>query len=326
VGALERFARDLPVREHVDVVRGERIGPIWRLEASDHTVVAANIIVASGFHNVPRRPDFASALPAYVRQLHAAEYRRADDVEGSILVVGGGQSGVQIADDLIDAGKRVYVATSRVGRMPRRHRGRDANEWLLDTGQFEFPVDEADSAMIEAAPPQISGVAGGRTISYQYLARRGATLLGRAVGYDNGRLELDPDVGSNIRFADERSRMFRASWDKHLTENGVALDGDTTRDPADETDERLHGVLGPSSLDLAATGIATVIWATGFRPSTGWLPEGALDAGHRPQLPGLHVVGAPWLTHRSSANLYGMAADAARLVRAIADARLDAVA
>lgn len=322
VKSLERFAATLPVSENVEVRRAERVGPVWRLETSERTVVAAALVVASGFQNVPRRPEFADALPAEVVQLHTADYRGAADLDGAVLVVGGGQSGLQIADDLLDAGKRVYLATSRVGRVPRRYRGRDAVEWMRDTGQLDLPLENADPAVVDAAPPQISGAAGGRTVSYQYLARRGATLLGRVIGADERRLGLDPEVGANVSFADEASRMFRAACDRHLAEHAAPA----VVDPADEPDERLYRLKGPSSLDFATAGIGTVIWATGFSPSIGWLPNGTLDSAMRPQLPGLHVIGAPWLTHRSSANLYGMPVDAERIARTIAGEQLAAVA
>jgi putative flavoprotein involved in K+ transport len=195
-------------------------------------------------------------------------------------------------------------------------------EWMRDTGQLDLPLEDADRAVIDAAPPQISGAAGGRTLSYQYLVRRGATLLGRVLGADERGLELDPEIGANVWFADEASRMFKAACDRHPT----AADGDSVPDPADEPDERFYRLKGPNSLDLAAAGIGTVIWATGFSPSIGWLPDGALGAGMQPQLPGLHVIGAPWLTHRSSANLYGMSADAERIALTITGEQLAAVA
>src|ERR671929_1736199 len=127
------------------------------------------VVVASGFQNVPRRPAYADARPAEIGQLHVADYRRPDELEDGVLVVGGGQSGVQIADDLLEAGKRVYLSTSRVGRLPRRYRGRDAFEWMRETGQLDLPAEQADEATLRATPPQVSGVGGGRTVSYQQL-------------------------------------------------------------------------------------------------------------------------------------------------------------
>lgn len=323
VAGLERFAHGLPVFEGVEVFRAEKSGPVWQLDTSHGQLVAGAVVVASGFQNIPRRPDYANALPAEIEQLHSADFRRPGDLEGPVLVVGGGQSGVQIAEDLLDYGHDVYLSTSRVGRLPRRHRGRDAFEWLRDTGQLDLPTHQADAAMIAATPPQVSGAARGRSISYQGLASRGATLLGRALGWSGRRLELAPDLGANVEFADGVSQSFRGAWDALAASRGDGqLDGH--RDPADEPAEHLHRLSGPDSLDLAAAGISTVIWATGFDPSTKWLPKSALDTAGRPRLSALHVIGAPWLTHRSSANLYGMAADAERLASIYSGAALAA--
>jgi putative flavoprotein involved in K+ transport len=322
VAGLERFAQGLPVFEGVEVIRAELLGRTWRLETSRGTLLAGAVVVASGFQNVPRRPDFAAALPPGIEQMHVADYRRAGDLDGAVLVVGGGQSGLQIAEDLLSGGHKVYLSTSRVGRLPRRYRGRDAFEWLRDTGQLDVAREEADSAVLGATVPQISGADGGRTVSYQQVARRGATLLGRAVGCDGRRLELAQNVGDNVRFADEVSTMFRAAWDNRVDARDVGPA--TERDVADEAAPDLYGLRGPLSLDLAAAGVSTVIWATGFDASVSWLPPHALDLTWQPRLPNLHVVGAPWLTHRSSSNLYGMAADAERVAAVFAELGLAA--
>jgi putative flavoprotein involved in K+ transport len=320
VDGLVRFAEGLPVFEGVAVHRAEHVGGAWRLETSHGPLLAGAVVVASGFQNVPRRPAYADALPREIEQLHVADYRRPEDLEGAVLVVGGGQSGVQIAEDLLEAGRQVYLATSRVGRVPRRYRGRDAFEWLRETGQLDLPREEADVAMLAATLPQISGAGGGRTVSYQGLAEAGATLLGRAVGWDGHRLQLAPDLGANVRFADEASAMFRALWDRQAATSSQTVEA--LPDPADEAAEALYTLRGPDSLDLEAHGISTIIWATGFGPTIGWLPSAALDRLGRPRLPNLHVIGAPWLTHRPSGNLYGMAGDAERLACSFADTRV----
>jgi putative flavoprotein involved in K+ transport len=162
VAAFERLAARLPVVEGAEVFSARRSEARWRVDTSRGPLLADAVVVASGFQSVPRRPGYASALPSEIAQLHAADYRRPGELGDGVLVVGGGQSGVQIAEDLLDAGKRVYVATSRVGRLPRRYRGRDAYEWLRDNGQLDLPRHEADPATIAATPPQVSG---GRTLS-----------------------------------------------------------------------------------------------------------------------------------------------------------------
>jgi putative flavoprotein involved in K+ transport len=326
IAALERFADGLPIVEGVEVLRARRVGDSWRVATSHGSLVAGAVVVASGFQNVPRKPGYADALPPEIEQLHVADYRRPEDLAGAVLVVGGGQSGLQIAEDLLDAGRRVYLSTSRVGRLPRRYRGRDAFEWLREGGQLDLPRERADPAVIGTAPPQLSGAAGGRTVSYQRLANRGATLLGRTVGWDGRRLELAPDLGANVWFADESSRMFRAAWDRRAARSSGKLEPAGDLEPADEPADDLYDLDGPTTLDLTAAGISTVIWATGFGASIGWLPPAALDLQWHPQLPDLHVIGAPWLTHRSSANLYGIAADAERLATALADVDVGAAA
>jgi putative flavoprotein involved in K+ transport len=326
VAALERSARRLPVAEGVEVFSARRTGPGWRLDTTRGPISADAVVVASGFQNVPRIPSYAADLPEEVRQLHVADYRSPDALGDGVLVVGGGQSGLQIAEDLVEAGRRVYLATSRVGRIPRRFGGRDAFEWLRDSGQLDIPRDQADPTMVGATPPQVSGAHGGRTVSYQALASRGVTLLGRAAGWKGGRLELAADLGDNVRFADAFSSLFRAAWAKraHLLAGGRNVAGES--DAADEAAPHLYDARGPASLDFAAAKITTVIWATGFGPSIGWLPSDAVDGRRRPQLPGLYVMGAPWLTHRSSASLYGMRTDADLVVGALARAPMSRAA
>jgi putative flavoprotein involved in K+ transport len=315
IAALERLAEALPVYERVEVLRARPAGGAWELETTGWSFIADDVVVASGFQNVPRKPGFADELPAELTQLHVADYRRPDDLPGAVLVVGGGQSGLQVAEDLLRGGRRVFLATSRVGRMPRRYRGRDAFEWLHETGQLDLPTEQADPATVGGAPPQISGGAGkGETLSYQRLANAGATLLGRATGWDGRRLTLAGDLGSNVWFADQVSGMFREAWDRHAAGLAPAAEAD----PADEPARQLYGLEGPSSLDLDANGISTIVWATGFGLSIDWLPPAALDDRGHPQLAGLHVIGAPWLTHRMSGGLYGIASDADRVARAVA--------
>jgi putative flavoprotein involved in K+ transport len=321
IAALDRLAEELPVHEGVDVLRARPAGAAWELETTAGRLTADDLVVASGFQNVPRTPAFAAELPARLRQLHVGEYRRPGDVDGAVLVVGGGQSGLQVAEDLLRGGRRVFLATSRVGRMPRRYRGRDAAEWLHETGQLDLPTHQADPAAVRSAPPQVSGT---RTVSYQLLAGLGATLLGRATGWDGQRLTLAADLGANVRFADQSSARFRSAWDEHAAR--ASLTAAHEPDPADEPATHLYEVEGPTSLDLEAGGISTIVWATGFGPSVDWLPPASLDANGRAQLPHLHAIGAPWLTHRMSAGLYGMAADADRLADALAFSELGAAA
>jgi putative flavoprotein involved in K+ transport len=314
---LERYAfgHRLPVRQGVAVRsldRGSTDGSLT-VATDEGRFKARSVVVASGGARVPRVPPVASALPRSILQLHTAEYRNAGELPaGAVLVVGGAQSGVQIAEDLLRAGRDVLLATSAVGRLPRRHRGRDSFAWLVDDGYFDERRDE-----VATGPnPQISGVAGGHTLSYQHLERMGAVLLGGLAGISGSRLRLRDDLAGNIVFADAVSEALRDRIDAHIARSGTdAREADA--DPADEPYPMRSIPRGPRELDLRHATVATVIWATGFDVDTGFVRLPVVgERGEIAQrdgataVPGLFVIGQPWLRSRRSATIYGVVADA----------------
>ena len=295
---LERYAfrHRLPVHESVTVrsldlgFRGDGLSV-----ATDAGVLQArSVVVASGGARAPRVPAMGAALSASILQLHAAGYRSADELPaGSVLVVGGGQSGVQIAEDLLHAGRRVFLATSTVGRLPRRYRGRDAFAWLVDDGFF----DERPTAATAPTNPQISGAAGGHTLSYQHLERLGAVLLGGVAGMSGPRLTLRPDLARNLLFADAASEALRSRIDAHIARSGIDAP-EPEPDPADEPYPWRSIPRPPLELDLRRAAVATVIWAVGFDADTGFVRRPIV--GNRGEItqrdgatavPGLFVIG-----------------------------------
>jgi putative flavoprotein involved in K+ transport len=294
--------------------RGDRVG-------------ARSVVVASGIQNVPRMPPIAAALPSWVTQLHSLAYRSAAALpEGAVLVVGGGQTGGQIAEDLLDAGRRVYLSPSRVGRLRRRHRGRDVFEWLAPVGFFDLRPDQVeDPAELRARQPLTSGVGRyGHTLSLQWLASRGATLVGRMREVDGDAVFLDDTVADCIRFGDETSANVSRLLDKVIEGSGAGLPP-LEDDPADQPHPDAGSVRSPERLDLRALGICTVVWATGVRGEFGWLPGPALDAAGVPRheagstpIAGLFVLGFPWLTRRASGIVHGIVQDAHRIADGVA--------
>jgi putative flavoprotein involved in K+ transport len=314
---LERYAfrHRLPVHESVTVrsldlgFRGDGLSV-----ATDAGVLhSRSVVVASGGARVPRVPAMAAAMSASFLQLHAAGYRSADELPtGPVLVVGGGQSGVQIAEDLLHAGRRVFLATSTVGRLPRRYRGRDAFAWLVDDGFF----DERPTEATAPTNPQISGAAGGHTLSYQHLERLGAVLLGGVAGMSGSRVTLRPDLARNLLFADAASAALRSRIDAHIARWGIDAP-EPGADPADEPYPGRSIPRPPLELELRRAGVATVIWAVGFDADTGFVrPPVVSGRGEITQrdgataVPGLFVVGQSWLRSRRSGTIYGVAADA----------------
>ena len=328
-------ARDgLPVRERTTVRSVERRadGPFRLVVAGPHGGVedldARAVVVASGILNVPRIPAFASLIPGEVRQLTAASYRSPEDLPpGGVLVVGGAQSGVQIAEELALAGRAVHLATSSVGRIRRRYRGRDMFEWLHLAGFWEQTRERLpDPAMATWPNPQTSGIGPrGHSVSLQTLAALGVRLLGRPRAVEGGRMLLDDTLGAAIAFGDHIAVQLRAMADRAIEAAGIDARA-AEPDPADEPHPDPTSVHSPPAIDLAASDITSVIWTTGFGGDFGYLPPAAVDDTGRPlndglagSLPGLYHIGFPWLTNRRSGIIDGVDADGSAIATSVAD-------
>jgi putative flavoprotein involved in K+ transport len=323
VSLLEDLARPLPVRTGVDVTAvGHHPAGGYLVRTNRGDLHARTVVAAGGGLRTARIPALADQLPATVEQMHSCAYRNpAQPREGGVLVVGSGQSGAQIAEELARAGRRVFLATSRVPRLPRRYRGRDAHDWLAELGQHDRTVDQVPDPRQRNAPhPMLSGGRGGHTLALQQLARDGVDLLGRLVRAEGQELVFDGSLRENISFADQAAEEFRRSVDAHVRLMGLPAPAPEP-DPAERPQPDL--TCTPRVLDAAQVG--TVIWATGFGPDTAWLDVPVLgqdgtvmQIGGLTGAPGLYAVGYPWLTHRGSGILYGVAADALRVARHLA--------
>ena len=321
VARLERLAARLPVRTDVDVVSVAPGHSGYRVQTTSGLVRARVVVVAGGGQRRPTIPGLAEALPLTVQQLDASRYRAPDAVgPGAVLVVGSGQSGVQITEELAAAGRDVLLATSRVARAPRRYRGRDVHEWSVELGVYDQPTEQvSDRRQLREAHPMLSGARGGHTIALQQLARDGVRLLGRLTEVDDTKLRFAPNLPDNIRYADEQAARFRNMVDQHIARVGVVAPPPDI-DPVERT---WNGAdRAALVLDSRTERIGTVIWATGFGPDLNWLdvPVLARDGSlaHRrgiTALPGLYLVGHPWLSTRGSGILYGVDADAGRIAQ-----------
>ncbi len=222
-------------------------------------------------------------MPGSLRSVHASEYRNAGALPpGAVVVVGAGQSGCQIAEDLLAAGRRVYLATSRVPRVPRWYRGRDIFAWLDTVGFLAQRLEDLpDPAMQYTPQPQISGVGPrGHTVSLQWLAARGVTLLGRFEGYRDGQLLFGDEAGANVRFADEASARMLGMVDAGIERMGIAAPP-REDDPVDRPYPNPDALVAPRALDVAGEGIGAVVWCTGFMAVFPWLHVPVLSASPR---------------------------------------------
>jgi putative flavoprotein involved in K+ transport len=337
---LQRYADEqrVPVRTGTDVtsVRARPGGGAFVVSADDAPgtveIETRRIVVASGVQRVPRIPPIARSLPQGIAQVHAGAYRRPADLPtGAVLIVGSAQSGVQIAEDLLDAGRTVYLCTNAVGRLRRRYRGRETMEWLVEGGFYDVPLDRLPDPQVRfARQPITSGVGRlGHTVSLQSLAARGVILLGRPTAIEGDRLLLDDTVGTNIAFGDRKSAEFNLATDDIIRTAGIeppAIEPDSADAPHPDP----LSVRTPGELVLDAAAVGTVVWATGFGGDLGYL--GPLLGEHETpahergvaMVPGLYFLGFPWLWTRKSGIILGVDEDAAFIAERVAESLVGA--
>lgn len=320
---IERFHLPVHYGVRVESVDQNQSGTGYVVQTSAGGFEARNVVVATGLYQFPSIPSFSAYLPASIKQIHSDHYRNPQSLPlGSVLVVGSAQSGAQIAEELNQAGRRVYLSTSRAGRVPRRYRGKDANLWHHEMGTYERTVDQLASPKAKfASKPHLSGKDGGHTINLHQFARDGIVLLGRAQGVHGHRMILAPDLKDNLAKVDKFAADFVKHVDEYIAANQVDAPEETLpalRDGYDSPD--------PAELDLKAANITTVIWATGYKFDFSLVHFPVLDEDGYPiqkrgvsAFPGLYFIGLPWLHNAKSGLLFGLAEDAAHVAATIVD-------
>ncbi len=326
VGLLEVYARSFaaPVESPIDVdslsVRTDGRFELRSLQGV--TYLARVAVVATATHRFPRVPDFADAVAADVEQVHASRYRQPGALaDGAVLVVGSAQTGCQLSDELNRAGREVYLATGRTGRLPRRYRGRDIIAWQREMGFLDRCASALPSPAMRFRPdPHLTGQDGGRTLDLRALSKQGVTLTGRIKRISAGAVTFADDLESNLGAADDFAAKVLSDVDAYICNNAL------NTAVADEDNSDL-GYLGerfvpsaPARLDLKQQGISTVLWATGFRHDFGWVDARVFDdfgypvqrAG-RTAITGLHFHGLNYIDRRASGILYGAEQDAEQM-------------
>jgi putative flavoprotein involved in K+ transport len=291
----------------------------FRLTTARGEIRARAVVAATGNLNVPRRPAFAARLPAAVTQIDGPDYRSAAALApGAVLVVGCGNSGGQIAEDLALGGREVYLATGRNGRIPRRYRGRDILLWMMENGRYDQPRSSASGRPLLGA---------GHTISLGSLSGLGIRLLGRlADATPAGTLRFADDLAEHAAFAEQVSAAIRGEIDAWIEANGIVA-APATPDAAEAAVPRFPDppIL---ELDLAARGITTVVWCTGFRGDYRWLRvPGATDAAGQPvaarclSVPGVYFPGLDSMEALKSGTIMVTADESRRIADHIAAGR-----
>ncbi len=314
-----------PIRCGVEVkdVRRNAGRPGFRVETSDGLIEASYVVAATGPFQRPVIPPLVPEDTG-VLQIHSSAYRNPDQLpEGAVMVVGAGSSGVQIADELLRAGKRVYLSVGSHDRPPRSYRGRDFVWWLGVLGKWDAEAVGPDMKHVTIS---VSGAYGGRTVDFRRLAGQGMTLVGVTTSYENGVLSFAPNLAENLAQGDANYLSLLDEADAYVARNGLDLPEEPDArliepDPPCVTDPIL-------ALNLAEAGITTILWATGFAVDFSWLKVDTFDKRGRPKHqrgisgePGIYFLGLPWLSRRGSSFIWGVWHDAKFLADHIATQR-----
>lgn len=329
---IVRYLRDYveffgpPLAEGVAVTRLRRAtSDVFEVETTAGRLTADQVVVATGPYHRPSIPRIAERLPADVEQVHSSRYRNPGSLPaGAVLVVGTGQSGCQIAEDLHLAGRQVHLAVGSAPRVARFYRGRDCVAWLDAMGYYARSVDDFDDAESVRARVNhyVTGRDGGRDIDLRARALEGMRLYGRLTGIDGAEVDFADDLKVNLDRADAVADSIKDSIDAYIAAHGIEAPQESRYVPVWQPDEQ------PRGLDLGAAGVTSVVWATGFTRDHRWIEVPAFDGRGYPMhrrgvtwCPGLYFLGLPWQHSWGSGRFEGVGRDAAFLAVRIDAAR-----
>lgn len=309
---VEKF--DLPVRFKTSVLEVAPMdGSGYQVKTSGGDYQAKNVVMATGSFQKPKIPAFSENIPAGVTQLHSGQYRNPGQLhDGAVLVVGSAQSGMQIAEELYQSGRTIYLCTGAAPRVPRRYRGRDIVTWLVDTGFFDQTVDRLPSPKARLiGNPQATGKNGGHSLNLHQFVRDGVKLFGHIAGTQNGKVMFAPDLKENLAKTDKAEKDIVAMIDRYIEANNINVPEETLPELQDG-----YSVEVITELDLKAANINTILWAMGYSADYSLVKLPLTDEYGFPiqqrgitQYRGLYFVGMNWLSKRKSTILFGVNED-----------------
>lgn len=313
---------EAPVIEHAEVKRVKQCDDgVYTIVTTQGDFTADQVVVASGGYHTPIVPRLAERLPVSIVQLQSSAYRNPQTLpEGAVMVVGTGQSGAQIAEDLHLAGRKVVLAVGEAPRCARFYRGRDVVDWLADMQYYDMPVEmhPLREGVRDNTNHYVTGRDGGRDIDLRKFAAEGMELYGRLDDLRDGRFHFAPTLAANLDAADDTYNRINASIDGFIEKHGIDAPAGEVYEPVWRPAEER------TTLDLHTSGISAIIWCIGFTPDFSWLDAPVFNGRGYPAhtrgitpIDGLYFVGLPWLHTWGSGRFSGVARDAEFVVQAI---------
>ena len=308
------YSFDPPLKEDVEVLKLVRGENGFRVSTSLGEFTSDQLVVATGGYHIAELPRLSERFPDSIKQLHSSAYTKASDLPpGAVLVVGSGQSGCQIAEDLHLEGRQVHLCVGSAPRTARKYRGKDVVDWLHDMGYYNMPVHEhpLKERVRAKANHYVTGRDGGRDIDLRRFALEGMKLHGRLKAINGSILTLGDDLKKNLDNADSVAESIKDSIDKFIASKGIDA----------PVEERYRPVWEPavheSELDFAAAGITTILWSNGYKTDYKWIELPIFDGKGYPShqrgvtaVPGVYFLGLPWQYTWGSGRFSGVAQDA----------------
>ncbi|MCA0921430.1 MSMEG_0569 family flavin-dependent oxidoreductase [Pseudooceanicola nanhaiensis] len=317
----DKTAPDL--RENVTVTRVAPVAQGFVVETSIGTWTCDQVVIATGGYDTPIEPAYAQNLSPEIFQMHSVDYRNVEQFPaGGVLIVGTGQSGVQLMEDFTRAGREVHLAVGPSPRSPRKYRGRDATDWLYDAGHYDITIATHPDPVkaLTQTNHYMSGRDGGKEIDLRrFHVEQGVELYGSLADMDGTTVSFLPDLAKNLDDADKSYVGIRTQIDAYIAREGI----DAPQEPPfaklwEPAEERTR-------LDLAEAGITSILWAIGFRPDYRWIEADVFDARGKPVFDrgvtaqkGLHFIGLGWLNTWGSGRFLGIEEDSRHLAEQIA--------
>lgn len=305
---------DLPVRYGIRVNTVELLNSHFFIQTDQGEFLAENVVIATGLYQKPKIPHFHRKISQNIHQIHSSEYRNPELLPpGSVLVVGSSQSGSQIAEEIYQSGRKVYLSVSSAGRMPRRYRGKDVTRWMDKMGYFTRLVDELQSPQDKyASSAHGTGKDGGHTINLHQFARDGVTLVGRVKDASGYQISFASDLKENLMKADQFEAYFIREVDAYIATHKLDIPEESLPQMTDG-----YHLNELEDINLRDQNINSIIWATGYAFDFSWVKLPVFDKDGYPiqkrgvsHISGLYFIGLPFLHTGISGVIAGVGADA----------------